>query len=138
VEYSLGKAGQNAFSDFQLGYDDLMRLVEVGLLRPELDEWRSFPNFLIGQSPFDCGGRKLLLSRKDNVSPAPNPGDEAFRWSGPAFTRSGAELRQIVDVTLSPAYLNVAAKWYAGLGFNLFDVVFDAGGAGRGTLVPAD
>lgn len=121
ISNPFGPAGDNHLEMFGLGYNNLSRLVEEGLLRSDLNEWQSITSVFYEQRiTFDYASGQYVLLKDDAPSaPVASP----LRISGPTFTRAGTELRQIVSMAADTAHLKSLATWWKNNGLILHSVV---------------
>ena len=100
-----GRAGDNCLSKYGLDYGQLNVLNEHGLIISEYNSWKdyqacigikqSIPNngTILFRQPFEYQGKYWLLASKSQ-----NEGGKQFKLHGVSLTRSGEELKQIIDL----------------------------------------
>ena len=132
---SLGSAGENSLARFGLSYADLARLAEEGLVRSELGETVPFPEIFYNINVvFEIGGERFWTAR-DLTVPDTEKATGALSFEGPAMTKAGIELRQIVTMTASEDYLKVLAGWFKSKKIVLYKAVSEEGGKLNGRLI---
>ena len=128
-----GPASNNSLSEFGLSYPVLARLTEEGLVRSDFQEWQDVPR----DPPilFEQAGTRLLI---ESIEGHPAASSAMVRISGPAFTNSGAELRQVVTMASSAEYLRKLSKWFLSNGVRLKRVIrIEAGRAFTEEIPPS-
>jgi hypothetical protein len=105
-----------------LDYGRLVLLVEEGLIRPTIDEWREIlPVHYEAGLLIDLAGKKHLL-KKDSSPEATNLKSN-IRLSGPSFTKVGNELRRVVTTQPSREYNEALAGSLKSKHLDLYEVV---------------
>lgn len=124
-----GNAGSNALQDFGLGFGQLNRLHEHGLLIPDYNSWRDYrwsilpdPSAATPVLPLEHQGRQWVLKPE-----APRPSEKEWRVHGVALSLAGAELSRVVERTLMPEYLVRLQEFVGKQGLRLLDLGQPAG-----------
>ncbi len=127
-----GSADENSLEPFGLNYDNLANLVETGLLRYELNEWREIWRFFVTHRVvFDHAGQSFwfLAEGADNSSiPSLLP---TLRLTGPSFSQIGTELRSVVNMEVSEEYIAKLAGWLKERNTRLYRAVGKSGNQGQ-------
>jgi hypothetical protein len=125
-----GDVGESAMRIFGLDYNNLSELIEAGLLRHDLREWRELPDAYYKHFPFDHAGQTFWFSSEPTDASPP-----LLRLTGPTFSHARAELRRVVDMDLSEQYIAGLAKWLKSMNIQLFRGVKISGDQLRGEVV---
>ena len=113
-----GKAGDNALSEFGLGFASLNLLNESGLIIPDYNSWHDYnhsislwPGLAVPQGlwilPFAFAGRYWVLEPTKQ-----RPVDGAFKVNGVALTYSGTELYRVVTMEPVPTYADKLVQYF--------------------------
>jgi hypothetical protein len=117
IQDPFGEASNNALDQFGLSYSQLMVLVEDGLLRPSFSEWQDMLVYTkLVTLPFEHGNETMSFTPIMQVDE--NTDYLSLRVSGPAFTKVGTELRQIVDIKRNDKYFDGLNAWFGSRGYS--------------------
>ena len=104
-----GRPSENKLQEFGIGYLELVRLVEHGLIASDFDSWRDYGPFLkiadqLGSVPRDAlairyAGQEWFL----RSTPGTEPREEA-RLNSVLATHSGVELSRVVEIVPNEQY----------------------------------
>ena len=118
-----GNAAANSLIDFGLGFAELNRLQEHGLIISDFDSWFDYGGCIVpdlGTKPlpsFQHQGREWAL-----VSPSNQQAATSFKLHGVALTVSGRELSAVVDTIAVPGFLERLRKFFASKRLEVRDV----------------
>ena len=118
-----GHAGDNSLADFGLGFGELNRLQEHGLIISDLHSWLDYRVFIVSgldSEPlpsFQHQGREWAL-----VTGARQQLPRQFQVHGVALTVSGRELSSVVDTVPEPRYLERLTQFFASNKLEMCDV----------------
>lgn len=115
-----GDASQNALLDFGLGYRELTRLNEHGLV---IGDYNSYLDYVVVDDELD--GSALLRHQGkywDWVNEGPAGKERIVRIHGVAMTTAGCELSRVVWPEPMPGYLGRLEAFLSGRGFRMTEV----------------
>ena len=118
-----GHAGTNSLADFDLGFGNLNRLQEHGLLISDFHSWFDYGPCIVsdlGSKPlpsFQHQGREWAL-----VAPTEQRPPRRLALHGVALTVSGRELSLVVDTVPVPRYLERLCQFFASKKLEMRDV----------------
>ena len=118
-----GRAGSNSLVDFGLGFGNLNRLEEHGLIISDFHSWRDYCPFIVS----DLGSKPLPSFRHQSREWELVAGTEQglprpFQLHGVALTVSGGELSFVVDSVPVPRYLERLSQFFASNKLQMSDV----------------
>ena len=116
-----GSAGQNSLKPYGLGYRELSRLNEYGLITPDYDSWHGYDVAAAGvhlddrihawRTPIRFQNRFWYLIHEEGTNTAAE-----IIVSGVTLTMAGCELSRVVELLTMPKYQEALNAYFRGMG----------------------